>query len=95
MSTTHGYSTTGAGDSGAENVIQRYSFSSDAGASDWADLFETRRIGSGNSSTTYGYAQGGVSTSVTVDKFSLSAQANATDVGNLTVGGYGAEGYDV
>ena len=58
-----------------------------------------RRHGAGQSSTTHGYTSSGgfappsgVLGSNVIDKFSFSADGNATDVGDLTVSRYGAAG---
>ena len=93
QSETHGYTTGGwtypGGSTG--NVIQKFAFGSSSNSTDVGDLTAVSQDGSGSSSTTYGYhACGGVggpgSTYVnTIHKFSTSSNANATDVGNMTV----------
>ena len=57
-----------------------------------------RNYPSGQSSSTSGYASSGYAPLLappnvnTIDKFSFSADGNATDVGDLTAGKYGATG---
>jgi hypothetical protein len=87
-SQTHGYASGGgttppAGVLGS-NVIDKFSFTSDANATDVGDLTVARYNVVGQSSTTHGYSSGGSSN--VIDKFTFSADANATDVGDLTVG---------
>ena len=92
-STTHGYvSGGGLPSNNATDVIDKFPFSSDANAADVGNLSQGRRGPSGTSSTTNGYSSGGyiinpsVVNSDVIDKFSFSADGNATDVGNLTQG---------
>jgi len=47
------------------------------------DLTQSRRRAAGQSSTESGYTAGGQTVN-TIDKFPFSADANATDVGDLT-----------
>ena len=95
-STTHGYNSGGYGHpanpSGSPlNVISKFTFSSDANATDVGDLTQARSGPVGQSSTGSGYTSGGSvptesPTSVgTIDKFPFSSDANATDVGDLSV----------
>ena len=69
------------------NVINKFPFSTDENATDVGDLTQTRRGGSGQSSTTHGYTSGGFTDPGTfrntIDKFSFSSDDNATDVGDL------------
>lgn len=93
------------------NTIEKFPFFSDTDATDVGDLTQIRfgTLG-GQSSSTHGYASGGrlppfSSVVNTIDKFPFSADANATDVGDLTqarvscggtssnVSGYTAGGY--
>ena len=73
------------------NVIQKFPFSVDANATDVGDLTQSRFGSAGQSSTTHGYISGGADnynnsngTNV-IDKFPFSTDANATDVGDLSV----------
>jgi hypothetical protein len=68
------------------NVIEKFTFSTDANATDVGDLTSGRYCAAGQSSHTHGYASGGwdVSNSNVIEKFTFSADANATDVGDLT-----------
>jgi hypothetical protein len=87
--TTHGY--VGGGrlnTSTYYNVIDRFTFASDANATDVGDLTLLRAgMGSGTSSTTYGYTAGGWTgppgETDRLEKFQFAASSNATDVGNL------------
>ena len=75
------------------NVIQKFSFTSDANATDVGDLIETTTGAAGQSSSTHGYSSGGVGASSspattglnTIQKYPFTVDANATDVGDLTV----------
>lgn len=72
------------------NVIDKFPFASDGNATDVGDLTVSRGDCSGQSSTAFGYTSGGVAPfpattpNNTIDKFPFAADANATDVGNLT-----------
>ena len=73
-----------------QNFIDRFSFSSDGNATDWADLTVARSAAAGCSSTTHGYAVGGYSSSGStdvIDNYPFASQTNASDVGNLVVSG--------
>ena len=83
-----GYSTTS---SSATNIIDKFTFVSDGNATDVGDLLAViMNIGSGNSSADSGYGAGGnlgaptYAQTSTIQKFSFSADGNATDVGDLT-----------
>ena len=67
----------------------RYAFSSNTTATDWADLDTSRNNPTGHSSTTHGYSSGGAPSIDSIDKFPHASQTNASDVGDLTTGGYG------
>jgi len=79
----------------SSNVIDKFSLSSDANATDHADLNSTRKNvgGCGGSSTTHGYVYGGYkepSPSHTyIDKFSFTSTSNATEIGDITLGRWG------
>lgn len=80
------------------NVIDKFPFSTDSNSSDVGDLTTTTELVSGHSSSTNGYASGGRNpslpsfTSNVIDKFPFASNANATDVGDVTVSRYGAAG---
>ena len=87
--TSGGYS---PASSSATNIIDKFSFSSDGNATDVGDLLsDLQATGGGNSSADNGYVAGGnlgapaYSQSPTIQKFSFSADSNATDVGDLTI----------
>ena len=95
-STTNGYSSGGAESSTAQgltNVIDKFPFSADANATDVGDLSATKYFGCAQSSTENGYytggthpvPQGGVGYYNVIEKFPFSVDANATDVGDLSV----------
>ena len=74
-------------------MIDKYPFSSDANASDVADLTQGRYLlAGGQSSSSHGYSSGGyiVPDVNIIDKFTFSADFKATDVGDLTQARYGA-----
>jgi len=71
------------------NKIERYSFTSDGNATDWADLTAATAGIAGGSSETHGYMAGGYTTGngvVTIGKFPFASQTNASDIGDLTIG---------
>ena len=77
------------------NVIDKFPFASNANASDVGDLTLGRYRITGHSSAENGYTAGGipdftpapsyVDTGFTIDKFPFATDANATDVGDLTI----------
>ena len=88
-----------SGGSNSKNVIQKFSFSTDGNSSDVGDLTVGRYYGAGQSSSDYGYTSGGnlgpglSNMSNVIDKFPFSSDANATDVGDMSMGvGYGVAG---
>ena len=87
---THGYATNGnnGGDGApnAYNIIDKWTFASDANATDVGDSTQTRWAPSGQSSSTHGYTSGGYGNTYhnEIDKFPFASNANATDVGDLT-----------
>jgi len=79
------------------NTIDKFSFATDSNASNVGGLTVSRREfgGTGISSVSSGYTQGGVvveTANDTIDKFPFSSDSSATDVGNLTVGRRNAQG---
>ena len=92
---------TGGGGYNSPNVlrsdIQKFSFASEAAATDIGNLTQGRFYMSGQSSETHGYTTGGQTgigptasvISDRIDKFSFSSNGNATDVGNLLQAQYG------
>ena len=74
-----------------ENVIDKFPFSSDANATDVGDLTGGRTGVAGQSSTASGYTSGGLGSNSfsvrcnVIDKFPFASDANATDVGDITV----------
>ena len=66
------------------NVIQKYSFTSDANGTDVGNLTLARTQSSPQSSVTHSYTSGGKTVYDRIDKFAYSNPgANSTDVGNL------------
>ena len=89
-SATHGYHAGGyTGVEYSSNIIDKYTFAADNDATDVGDLTVGRSYNNGQSSSTHCYATGGAATwhanseSDVIDKWTTSADANATDVGNL------------
>lgn len=80
------------------NIIDKFPFATDANATDVGNLTQNKYYVSGQSSPSNGYISGGISsipspTSLnTIDKFPFSADANATDVGDLTQARNGPSG---
>ena len=90
-SSTHGYASGGFAPP-LTNIIDKFPFSSDANATDVGDLTIVKRYSAGQSSADEGFTSGGeaqagppYSASNVIDKFPFSSDANATDVGNLTI----------
>ena len=85
---SYGYA---SGGNGPSNVIDKFSLTSDANATDVGDLTVARQNTTGQTSSGYGYTSGGdnpslpVSAVNTIDKFPFSSDADATDVGDITV----------
>ena len=84
-----GYSTGGVAPSSplptVVNTIDKFSFASDANATDVGDLTQVRNELSGQSSSSSGYSSGGgFPGKNTIDKFPFATDANAIDVGDLT-----------
>ena len=77
------YGYVGGGANGpVNNVLDKWSLSSNGNATDVGDLTVARSYVVGQSSQTYGYYVGG---DVTIDKNSFASDGNATDVGDQVV----------
>lgn len=90
---TFGYSLGGIGGPTASNVIQKFSFTADANATDVADLTVSVRQHTGTYSSTDAFTHGGYTSAeiASVDKFNFASGGNATDFGDFpAVGRYGA-----
>jgi hypothetical protein len=90
-STESGY-TSGGGSGSVLNVIDKFPFATDSNATDVGDLTVGRyQSTAGQSSTVSGYTSAGYVSLPTltyynvIDKFPFASNANATDVGDLTV----------
>jgi hypothetical protein len=99
-SNSNGY-TSGGNAPLATNTIDKFPFASDTNATDVGDLTQGRYGAAGQSSTQSGYTSGGRRISPpptppfvvnSIDKFPFSTNANASDVGDLTLGRYGLAG---
>jgi hypothetical protein len=92
-----GYAPTSTAPTYVDNIIQKFSFSSDGNATDVGDLTVGRKQVSGQSSSVSGYTSGGMTGIPSpddrsiIDKFPFASDGNATDVGDLTIffRGYG------
>ena len=96
-STAHGYTSGGRRSpfsypgEGHMNFIDKFPFATDANATDVGDMTAGRGEQATQSSTTNGYNSGGFDigppniTHNVIDKFPFATDANATDVGDLTV----------
>lgn len=92
-STVSGY--TSGGDSPSPTLaftrVDKFPFATDASATNVGNLTQGRYFASGQSSTVSGYTSGGRNfpspfiDGNTIDKFPFSTDANATDVGDLTI----------
>jgi len=88
-SSTHGYESGGHSSppyfGNAKNTIDKFSFASDANATDVGDLYSAQVGMTGQSSTTDGYASAGTPDYQSwIQKFSFSSDGNATNVGLLS-----------
>ena len=89
---------TSGGNFPVENTIEKFPFASDGNATDVGDLTAARAAAAGQSSDVSGYTSGGTFNFNTpghlniIDKFPFAADANATDVGDLTQVRFGAAG---
>jgi len=82
-----------AGGAPNTNRIDKYSFTSNADATDHGDISTAHSNTSGSSSTTHGYVAGGEPAAVTIEKFPFAgSNVSTTDVGDLTVLRYGTTG---
>jgi len=94
--TLRGYSSGGArgfwGSTSRYERIDSYSFVNDEDATDWGDLVRDTYMMSGTASATHGYVMrgefytGSSQYVDTIQKFSMAANANATDVGDTSEG---------
>ena len=77
---------TSGGRDPTKNSIEKFSFTSDANATDVGDLTQGRYGPAGQSSTISGYTSGGSipANSNVIDKFPFATDGNATDVGDLS-----------
>ena len=88
---SHGYVSGGLPPFAYSNVIEKYSFPTDANATDVGNLTENKYGASGQSSSAHGYSSGGTLKSPpapagqtnVIEKWSFSSDGNASDVGDL------------
>jgi len=90
---SHGYVSGGVPPFAYSNVIEKFSVSADANATDVGDLTESKYGASGQSSSAHGYNSGGTIGPMfsapptpqvnTIEKWSFSSDGNASDVGDL------------
>jgi hypothetical protein len=90
QSSTHGYKAGGSGNgtyaTGADS-IQKFTFASDANSTNVGTTTVGRFQHASGSSTTHGYASGGLSggSGNVIEKFLFASDSNATDVGDLVI----------
>jgi len=84
--TIAGY-TQGGNNGSSNDIIDKWSFVSDANATDVGDLTVARHFPAGQCSATHGYTSGGRTSPDlnVIDKFSYASDGDATDSGDLTV----------
>ena len=83
--TQHGYQA--GGYTGADsNVIDKFSFTSDANATDHSDMVSARHTVVGSQDITHGYIAGGNGNSNIIERIPFATTANSVSVGTLTVG---------
>ena len=88
---SHGYVSGGLPPFAYSNVIEKYSFPTNANATDVGNLTESKYGASGQSSSAHGYSSGGSLKSPpapagqtnVIEKWSFSSDGNASDVGDL------------
>ena len=69
--------------------MDKWTFASDANATDVGNLFTGQNYGGGSSSQAYGYMAGGGAPKINViQKVSFSSDGNATDVGDTHITDY-------
>ena len=81
-----GRSTTGAGNDGSENQIQKFNYAVEADATDVGDLTVYAASRGGHSSSTHGYSTGSYTMpyeldAAVINKFPFATDADATDIG--------------
>jgi len=93
-SETHGYCCGGQKASQPDkiNTIDKWTFASDANATNVGTISSARTGQAGNSSTTHGYCTGDHGGSTLIQKYSFASDGSATNVGNLVTGLKGATG---
>ena len=69
----------------AQNLIQKFLFSSNTTATNLGDLQVISYLSTGQSSSTHGYTSGGIPLTTRIEKFEFSTSNNATSHGNLQV----------
>ena len=83
--TQYGYRSGGYNlSTGAQDVIEKYSFTSDGNAVDVGDTQSAKHYRCGGTGITHGYSGGGASTGE-IDKWSYSSDGDSTDVGDLAL----------
>jgi hypothetical protein len=91
QASVYGYISGGRNPSTDINDVEKFSFSSSYSLTDVGDLSQARVWSAGQSSISNGYASGGMKLVPpqtiydTIDKFPFASDANATDVGNLSL----------
>ena len=92
QSSTHGYKAGGYTNNGdgyttGADSIQKFTFASDAAATDVGTTTVGRSKAASGSSTTYGYSSGGGqgTSGNVIEKFTFASDSNATDVGDLVI----------
>jgi hypothetical protein len=73
--------TAGSNSPVATNVIDKYSYTSQANATDVGDLITTGGRQAGHKSETHGYASGGNPAGSNIEKYSFASDGNAVDAG--------------
>jgi hypothetical protein len=82
-SSTYGY-TSGGSTAGVSNVIEKFTFASDANATDVGDLLSSIQAVTGQSSANHGYTTHGGGDSI--EKFTFASDNDSTSVGSLSTG---------
>ena len=96
-SPTHGYHHASGSNGNEVNHIDKYAFASSSNATDVGNATVGRRSGAGHASLTHGFMAGGYAGAGPtasnykdiIEKISFASDADATDVGDLTVGRHG------
>ena len=86
MGISYGYHAGGHREPPVVNMIEKYSYTSDANSVDTThDLLDACNYAAGSQTATYGYRAGGYPETDRIDKYQFAGSSNSTNVGNMDV----------